>query len=158
MSGTPPDPPSEGDRDTDQLDALEAEWTAIQPLGLEAQEEFLPEVLGPALWAATGDDLHALNRFFESKWELFENEIYRELEVRRRQRDDRVNDLEAGWLTLEDDAALAEISATDSATCHRRRGHESGQPVRQAQGHRSVAYLGRATRRMGVSPRSTRVG
>ena len=76
----------------------------MQPLGLKAQEEFLTEVLGPALWAATGDDLYALNRFFESKWELFENQIYQELEVRRRQRDDRVNDLEAEWLTLEDDA------------------------------------------------------
>ena len=37
----------------------------MQPLGLKAQEEFLIEVLGPALWAATGDDLYALNRFFE---------------------------------------------------------------------------------------------
>ena len=105
MSDTPAERPSEGDRDTDQLDALEAEWSAIQALGLKAQETFLTEILGPALWAATGNDLHALNRFFEKKWELFENEIYREWEVRRRQRDDRVNDLESEWLTLEDDAA-----------------------------------------------------
>ena len=87
---------------SDLINALEAEWATVQPLGLDAQEEFL---IGLPLSGAQGDERNALEQFFDKKWRLFENEMYREFEAKDRLRDDRVKALEAEWATQPDDAA-----------------------------------------------------
>jgi hypothetical protein len=88
---------------SDILDVLEAEWSAVEPLGIDAQEDFLKGVLGRVSVVAESDR-NALDGFLVEKWEFREKGFYKWAEAKDRRRDDRVGDPEVEWVTQEGDA------------------------------------------------------
>ena len=95
-------------RGKDQLADLEAEWSVVEPLGPDAQEDFLKRVLDRASDVGE-DEFDALVQFHDEKAKLFLDAYQRALEQEREaedhRRDELMRTLEAEWATRQNHAA-----------------------------------------------------